>query len=109
MTCTEGAPFIFIHQPGTEAEHGLALAGLLLTHYPKRVERRLSAKQRATVAMVQDRLCRDHRAGRLPVGDICALWLDTPPTRRTTPEAIKTSAWLRERMRTRATFSLRVP
>jgi hypothetical protein len=55
---------VFFHEPQLEADHSLALAGLLVTTIPDSKRRVLSLDERVAIDALSQQLLRDHHAAR---------------------------------------------
>jgi len=70
-------PWAFLHQTKLEMDHGLALAGLLVTIIPNS-KCSLSFAEEAAIDAIGQQLLRNRRAGPLPAA-LCWVWSDGRP------------------------------
>jgi hypothetical protein len=103
-------PFIVIHQEHAQVSQGLLLCAIVICPWPH-TPQGMTRSQAETVGAVQAQLIGDHLAGRFPVGDDYAFWLDLATGSMTVLDlnAATAGTWLRYRMRDYLTVTLSVP
>ncbi len=100
-------PFIVIHQEQAQVSQGLLLCAVVICPWPH-TPKGMTPSQAETVGLVQTQLIADRLAGRFPVGEDYAFWLDVA-TGAMKVLNILSDNWLRHRMRDYLTVTLNVP